>query len=229
MSAEDSSFQYVRSGHIQTTHVETIAALRAYATECISCPLYRNATQTVFGEGPSDAEIMLVGEQPGEQEDMVGLPFVGPAGKLLDRALDMASMNRDEIYLTNAVKHFKWKRAGSRKLHQTPTPAEVRACYPWLASEIRLIQPLVIVCLGATATRAVLRRRVTLKELGDTSVIGPHGGRIFSTYHPSAILRLPDPHKREIALESLVRTLSTARASTLHIRPSFDHPEHPSS
>jgi DNA polymerase len=169
MDTEDSSFQHIRSRRTQTTDIETIESLKEYATECTSCPLYRNATQTVFGEGPSDAEIMLVGEQPGEQEDMVGLPFVGPAGKLLDRALHMARMNREEIYLTNAVKHFKWKRAGTRRLHQTPTSEEIQACYPWLAAEIRLVQPLVIVCLGATATRYTCYRTARRTNFLDVS------------------------------------------------------------
>jgi uracil-DNA glycosylase family protein len=227
MPADDSAFQFTSGGRVQTADIQTLEELANSTTECISCPLYQNATQTVFGDGPADAEIMLVGEQPGEQEDTAGIPCVGPAGRLLDRALEMAGLDRREIYLTNAVKHFKFKQRATRKVLQTPSAGEVQACYAWLAAEIRLIQPLVIVCLGATATRAILRRRVTLKELGNTSVIGPHGGRIFSTYHPAAILRIPNQQKSAVALGSLVRTLTSARASTAHIRPSYDYREHP--
>ncbi len=228
MSTNSSTPQNTRGGQIDTTETPTLEALSDAAAECISCPLYQNATQTVFGTGPVDAEMMIVGEQPGEYEDREGLPFIGPAGRLLDKALARAGLDRDDVYLTNAVKHFKWRASGAKRIHQTPTIGEVTACLPWLAAEIRLIQPLVIVCLGVTATRAILRRRVSLKELGTGPIFGPHGGRTFFTLHPSAILRIPDHRRREAALESLVKTLVTARASTLPVQPSPIHPEHPS-
>jgi uracil-DNA glycosylase family protein len=219
MPTDRSLPQSTRRGPIDTTEISSIDALSTYAADCISCPLYRNATQTVFGVGPNDAEMMIIGEQPGEREDREGVPFFGPAGQLLDRAFERASIDRDDVYLTNAVKHFKWRASGTKRIHETPSVREVDACYPWLAAEIRLIQPLIVVCLGATATRAVLRRRVTLKELGAKPAIGPHGGRTFSTLHPSAILRMREQHERENALESLVKTLVTAKAWTLQVKP----------
>lgn len=166
-------------------------ALRNAAAGCRGCDLYRNATATVFGEGPPGARFLLVGEQPGDQEDRQGAPFVGPAGRVLDRALAEAGIKRDEVYVTNAVKHFSFTLRGKRRIHQKPTAAEIDACRPWLTAELAVVEPEVVVVLGATAARSVLGPafRVT-KERG---VPVPLGGRLaVATIHPSAVLRAPD-------------------------------------
>lgn len=166
-------------------------ALRDAAAGCRGCDLYRNATSTVFGEGPPGARFLLVGEQPGDQEDRQGAPFVGPAGRVLDRALAEAGIERDEVYVTNAVKHFSFTLRGKRRIHQKPTAAEIDACRPWLTAELAVVEPEVVVVLGATAARSVLGPafRVT-KERG---VPVPLGGRLaVATLHPSAVLRAPD-------------------------------------
>ncbi|MFI7440916.1 UdgX family uracil-DNA binding protein [Nonomuraea indica] len=166
-------------------------ALRDAAAGCRGCDLYRNATATVFGEGPPGARFLLVGEQPGDQEDRQGAPFVGPAGRVLDRALAEAGIKRDEVYVTNAVKHFSFTLRGKRRIHQKPTAAEIDACRPWLTAELAVVEPEVVVVLGATAARSVLGPafRVT-KERG---VPVPLGGRLaVATIHPSAVLRAPD-------------------------------------
>src|SRR6266498_154265 len=138
--------------------------LREAAAECTACPLYKNATQTVFGEGPERALIMFVGEQPGDAEDLAGHPFVGPAGKLLDRALQEAGIDRAAVYVTNVVKHFKWEPRGKRRIHKKPNAAEIGACHPWLDAEIRIVKPRAIVCLGATAAQALLGRTFKVTE-----------------------------------------------------------------
>ena len=167
-----------------------IASLRRAALACRGCDLYRNATQTVFGEGPASATVVLIGEQPGDQEDQTGHPFVGPAGKLLERALTDAGIDRKRVYITNAVKHFKWIARGKRRLHQKPREGEIDACNPWLAAEISSVKPRAIVCMGVTATRAAFGRPVRLKDfrgrIGATT-LSPHP---LVTIHPSAILRL---------------------------------------
>lgn len=163
-------------------------ALRSAAADCRGCDLYRNATQTVFGDGDPDASVMLVGEQPGDQEDLVGEPFVGPAGMLLDRALVDAGIDRTRTYVTNAVKHFKWEARGRRRLHKKPSSREVSACRPWLEAEIQRVHPTLVLCLGATAAQALLGPdfRVT-RQRGQ--VFEGHGTRITATVHPSSILR----------------------------------------
>jgi DNA polymerase len=155
---------------------------------------------------------MLVGEQPGDREDVAGKPFVGPAGRLLDGALHDAELDRDDVYLTNAVKHFKWIARGKRRLHQKPSASEIAACPPWLDGEMRLVRAHVIVCLGVTAAQSVLQRKVTLKELGSRPIPGPYGSVVLVTPHPSAILRLPEDAERHEALRRLVKTLREARA-----------------
>lgn len=169
----------------------TIGALRASAAGCTACDLYRQATQTVFGEGPETARLMLVGEVPGDQEDRQGRPFVGPAGQLLDRCLAAAGIDRAEAYLTNAVKHFKWEPRGKRRIHVKPNAREIRACRPWLEAEIAAIAPEVLVCLGATAAQALLGAdfRVT-RDRGRflQSALAPY---VTATVHPSALLRAP--------------------------------------
>ena len=181
--------------------------LRERARHCKACDLYKNATQTVFGEGADHPRIMFIGEIPGDQEDLQGHPFVGPAGKLLDRALDEAGVDRSKTYITNAVKHFSWEPRGKRRIHKKPTSAEIAACRPWLDSEIALLKPEVIVCLGATAAQTLLGRdfRVTQRrgELMD-SPLAPH---IMATVHPSSILRAPDDETRETEMRRFIADL----------------------
>jgi DNA polymerase len=178
----------------------TLAALRKAAAGCAACPLYAKATQTVFGEGSDEAPLMLVGEQPGDREDLEGRPFVGPAGALLDRCLGEVGIDRRKAYVTNAVKHFKWTPRGKRRIHGKPNMGEIRACRPWLEAEIRLVKPRVLVCLGATAAQALLgpEFRVT-RERGRflQSALAPY---VLATVHPSALLRATDEmREQEIA------------------------------
>jgi DNA polymerase len=172
---------------------ETVDQLRALAEGCRACGLWRRATQTVFGDGPSSARLLVVGEQPGNSEDLEGAPFVGPAGRLLDRALVAAGIDRETVYVTNVVKHFKWRRApsGKRRIHDKPARGEVEACRPWLEAEVARIRPMLIVCLGATAAQALLGRsfRVT-QEHG--KILESDLGPTLATIHPSAILRAGD-------------------------------------
>jgi uracil-DNA glycosylase len=188
----------------------SIDALRELARGCRACHLWQRATQTVFGDGSPSARLMMVGEQPGNSEDLEGAPFVGPAGRLLDRALVEAGIERDEVYVTNVVKHFKWRRApsGKRRIHEKPDRAEVEACYPWLEAEVGRIRPELVVCLGATAAQAVLGStfRVT-KDHG--KVIDSPLGPALGTVHPSAILRAPDD-RRDVLMDQLVTDLRAA-------------------
>ena len=188
----------------------TIAALREEAAQCTRCHLYKWATQTVFGAGPSDARIMMVGEQPGDQEDLAGEPFVGPAGKLLDRALVEAGIDRSEVYVTNAVKHFKFEPRGKRRIHKKPERPEIEACKWWLEREIAVTRPELIVALGGTAGQALLGRAVkVLSERGRVSE-DPRGFRVLLTVHPSMILRLPDTAAKEREFAALVADLKQA-------------------
>ena len=189
-----------------------LAHLRQAASGCQGCSLYRNATQTVFGEGPAGAKVLLVGEQPGDQEDMTGQPFVGPAGRLLERSLADAGFERGEGYLTNAVKHFKWEWRGRRRLHRRPSASEVRACRPWLEAEVAAVRPSLLVCLGVTATTAVLGRAVRLKDLRASFAASPFAIDAFITIHPSALLRLPSEQDRVDEYWRLVSDLELARA-----------------
>jgi uracil-DNA glycosylase family protein len=176
----------------------SLAALRRQARDCTACPLYRAATQTVFGEGPARARLVLVGEQPGDQEDHAGYPFIGPAGLLLDRALAEAGLDRAAAYVTNAVKHFKFVREGRRRLHQKPGSREIAACRPWLEAELALLQPAVVVALGATAAQTLMGP--TFRVLRDRGhrFATPAGLALVATVHPSAILRAPpDRHDAE--------------------------------
>ena len=185
----------------------TIAGLREAAAECTACPLYRNATQTVFGEGPERAVVMLVGEQPGDAEDIAGHPFVGPAGKLLDRCLAEAGIDRSRAYVTNAVKHFKWVPRGTRRIHSKPSAIEIEACFPWLEAEIAAVAPRVIVALGATAAQALFGRafRVT-RDRGRLvpSNLAPYA---LATVHPSALLRAPDEETRHREIRRFIEDL----------------------
>jgi DNA polymerase len=186
--------------------------VRDAARGCEGCDLFANATQTVFGEGPRSARMMLVGEQPGDEEDREGAPFVGPAGRILDRALDAAGVPRGRVYLTNAVKHFAWEPRGKRRIHRKPRISEMRACWPWLQKELDLVRPRVIVCLGATATQALLGTKVTLKTVQGKVVPTPFGADLVATLHPAAVLRAPDPGARAAVYETLVEDLRRAAA-----------------
>lgn len=185
----------------------TIAALQAAAAKCTACHLYRNATQTVFGEGPEAASVMLVGEQPGDAEDRAGHPFVGPAGKLLDRCLVEAGIDRTRTYVTNVVKHFKWVPRGPRRIHSKPGSVEIEACFPWLEAEIGAVRPRAIVALGATAAQALFGKsfRVTRdRSRFVQSALAPYA---LATVHPSALLRAPDEETRHREIRRFVEDL----------------------
>jgi uracil-DNA glycosylase len=170
----------------------TLDALREAAEVCHGCDLWRNATQTVFGEGPADAELMFVGEQPGDQEDKLGQPFVGPAGRIFDTALEEVGIDRSRVYVTNAVKHFKWEPRGKRRIHQKPNAAELAACRPWLDAELSVLKPRGLVCLGATAAQALLGRTFRVTKQRGTPIDSPLADVVVATIHPSAILRARD-------------------------------------
>jgi uracil-DNA glycosylase len=186
---------------------KSLKQLREDARACQDCPLWANATQTVFGAGDPHARVMLVGEQPGDEEDKKGLPFVGPAGRLLDRALDAAGVDREHLYVTNAVKHFKWQLRGKRRLHKTPAQREIDACHQWLEREIEAVRPQVIVALGATAARAVISKDFKVSLERGQFVESPLAPYVFATFHPSALLRLKDEAEKEAAFEQLVHDL----------------------
>ena len=181
--------------------------LKAAAAACHACDLYKTGTQTVFGDGAAHAKVMFVGEQPGDREDIEGKPFVGPAGRLLDDALRAAGIDRTEVYITNAVKHFKWKPQGKRRLHQKPNAAEIDACRPWLDAEIAAVKPQILVCLGATAAQALLGRdfRVTVQR--GQFIERPGLPLMMATVHPSSILRAPDDESRELEMQAFVADL----------------------
>ena len=186
---------------------KSLKAFRDAAASCKACDLWKRGTQTVFGEGPRHAEVLFVGEQPGNEEDLQGKPFVGPAGRLLDDALEEAGIDRSQIYLTNVVKHFKWEPRGKRRIHKKPNAQEISACRPWLEAEIAMIKPKVIVALGATAAQALLgpQFRVT-KERGKfiESELAPY---VMATVHPSSILRAPDDETRHLEKRRFVDDL----------------------
>jgi len=187
-------------------------ALRDEAAGCTRCPLYKDATQTVFGEGPVTATMMLVGEQPGDQEDLAGQPFVGPAGQMLDRALDEAGVDRAATYVTNAVKHFKFERRGKRRIHSKPNAGEITACRWWYEHETSLIAPRVTVAMGATAARSVFNRPITIsRERGRAHEL-PSGGVGWVTVHPSFLLRMPDRTRAEEEYARFVDDLKGAKA-----------------
>jgi uracil-DNA glycosylase family protein len=191
----------------------SIRKLSAAAHECTGCDLYKNATQVVFGAGPQKARVMFVGEQPGDQEDRQGQPFVGPAGALLDKALEDAGIPRDEVYVTNAVKHFSWEPRGKRRIHKKPRASEIKACRPWLEAELRAVKPVVLVCLGATAAQAVLGSQFKLTQHRGTMQTSPMAAQVLATIHPSAVLRAPDSEGRREAYESLVEDLKVVASA----------------
>jgi uracil-DNA glycosylase family protein len=186
----------------------SLGALRGAAAECRGCHLHGPATQTVFGEGPRKARVMLVGEMPGDREDREGHPFVGPAGRELDEALADAGIDRDELYVTNVVKHFKFEERGKRRIHQTPKRWEVQACMPWLRAELAAVRPEVLVLLGATAGKALLGSGFKLGEARGTELNADLAPVVTATAHPSAILRMPDHDARERARAELRRDLA---------------------
>src|SRR6266508_2907995 len=185
----------------------TLERLRESAAGCRGCGLWRNATQTVFGEGTSHAEVIMVGEQPGDVEDRTGRPFAGPAGKLLDRALEEAGIDRREVYVTNAVKHFKWTRRGKIRLHKKPTAEEIRACRPWLDAELEVLKPKVVVCLGATAAQALLGKDFKVSQRRGEFVESPLAEHVVATVHPSSILRAPDDETRHAEIARFAEEL----------------------
>lgn len=189
-----------------------LARLRQAAASCRACDLWRDATQTVFGAGAAHARIMLVGEQPGDHEDRAGEPFVGPAGRLLDTALRQAGIDRSQAYLTNAVKHFRWVRRGKRRLHEKPNAQQVRACRPWLETEIEVVGPRLIVLLGATAAQSVMGPAFRVSRQRGVVMPSSFGIPVVATVHPSSILRATDDASREVAMASFVADMRVAAA-----------------
>lgn len=177
------------------------------AAACHACPLWKRGTQTVFGGGSTRAKVILIGEQPGNDEDLAGKPFVGPAGRLLDQALQEAGIDRNQAYVTNVVKHFKWEPKGKRRIHKKPNAREIAACRPWLDAELALIKPEVIVCLGATAAQALLGPRFRVSQQHGVFVQSPLAPRVLATVHPSSILRAPDEETRHAARRQFVADL----------------------
>jgi DNA polymerase len=196
----------------ETPGPRALAELREAAAGCQACDLWKSGTQTVFGEGRPKSEVMLVGEQPGDREDIEGRPFVGPAGKLLDQALERAGIERDNVYITNVVKHFKWKPRGKRRIHQKPNAEEIGACRPWLDAELDAVKPRVIVCLGATAAQALLGRTFRVTRQRGQFVESPLAPLVTATVHPSSILRVEDDAERQEAMDELVKDLEKVAA-----------------
>jgi DNA polymerase len=181
--------------------------LRADAADCKACDLWKTGTQTVFGEGSGQAEVMMVGEQPGDREDIEGSPFVGPAGRVLDQGLEQVGIDRDLVYMTNVVKHFKWRPRGKRRIHQKPNAEEIKACRPWLDAELETVRPRVLVCLGSTAAQALLGRQFRVTRERGRFVESSLAERVIATVHPSSILRARDDAEREQAMADFVADL----------------------
>lgn len=188
-------------------HRPTLEKLRAAAAGCTACPLWKTGTQTVFGDGSKQAKVIFIGEQPGNDEDLAGKPFVGPAGKLLDRALVEAGIDRDEVYVTNAVKHFKWEPKGKRRIHKKPNAREIAACRPWLDAELDLLKPKVVVCLGATAAQALLGKDFRVSVQRGQFIESNLAEHVTATVHPSSILRAPDDENRRAEMKRFVDDL----------------------
>ena len=200
-----------RSASSFIPHHLSLAQLRKSAADCTGCNLYKHATQTVFGEGAAPASMMFVGEQPGDQEDLTGHPFVGPAGKILDKALVEAGIARRDVYVTNAVKHFKWEPLGKRRKHKKPSASEIAACRPWLQAEVQVVKPHVVVCLGVTAAQSVFGKAVRLNDMRSRPWSTLLAATTFVTVHPSAILRHPDKEEREREYRRFVEDLRRIR------------------
>jgi uracil-DNA glycosylase len=197
---------------VQIPSQPTVAALREAAARCTGCHLYRDATQTVFGEGPDRASVMLVGEQPGDAEDLAGHPFVGPAGKLLDRCLAEAGIDRKQTYVTNVVKHFKWVPRGPRRIHSKPGSVEIEACFPWLEAEIGVVKPRIVVALGATAAQALFGKKFRVTRDRGRPVPFALAPCALATVHPSALLRAPDEETRRREIERFIEDLRQVAA-----------------
>jgi len=197
---------------VQIPSQRSIAALRDAAAGCTECHLYRNATQTVFGEGPEGASVMLVGEQPGDTEDLAGHPFVGPAGKLLDRCLVAARIDRTQTYVTNVVKHFKWVPRGPRRIHSKPGAVEIEACFPWLEAEISVVKPRIVLALGATAAQALFGKHFRVTRDRGRLVPFALAPCALATVHPSALLRAPDEETRRREIERFIKDLRQVAA-----------------
>jgi len=193
------------------TETSSLTTLRKAALGCTACPLYRHATQTVFGEGPKRARLFFLGEQPGDQEDRRGKPFVGPAGQLLDRALAEAGIDRQEVYVTNAVKHFKWEPRGKRRIHQKPSARDIAACGPWFEAELRVVRPDVLVCLGSTAAQAIFGPSFRVTRERGKLLASELAARVVTTVHPSSLLRQPDEESRQREYRLFVADLRAAR------------------
>jgi DNA polymerase len=192
--------------------IETLQDAKAAAARCTACTIHHCATQTIFGEGPKSADLMLVGEQPGDQEDLMGSPFIGPAGQLLDTALMNAGIDRHKIYVTNAVKHFKFKPRGKRRIHQNPTRDEIERCRNWLDLERQFVRPRVILALGRSALYALTGYKGSLKSIEGRSFQGTHGETILATFHPSFLLRLKDKRQRQAAIQKFVDDIAHAHS-----------------
>jgi len=188
----------------------TLDQIREIAAGCRACDLWKRGTQTVFGDGKPKAKVILVGEQPGNEEDLEGAPFVGPAGRLLDKALEEAGIDRGLAYVTNVVKHFKWEPRGKRRIHAKPNAAEITACLPWLQAEIQLIQPKLVVCLGATAAQALLGKKFRVTQQRGELIDAPFAAKAMATVHPSSILRAPDDAARRSEMEKFIDDLRHA-------------------
>jgi uracil-DNA glycosylase len=188
----------------------TLSSLRAAASKCKACDLWKTGTQTVFGQGPSNANIVFVGEQPGDREDRTGRPFVGPAGMLLDRALEAAGIDRSQVYLTNAVKHFKWEPRGKRRIHKKPRASEIEACKPWLEAELAVAKPQLVVCLGATAAQALLGKNFSVMKQRGELLESPLAPKVMATVHPSSLLRITDEKDRHLQMEGFIQDLRKA-------------------
>jgi DNA polymerase len=217
MHADEPSLFAAHDASDAPAHAEgSLSAMRRAAADCTRCPLYRDATQTVFGEGPRDAPVVFVGEQPGDQEDLAGKPFVGPAGQLFDRALADAGLDRSRAYVTNAVKHFKHEQRGKRRIHKKPNAGEVRACRWWLEGELAAIGPDLVVALGATAAQALALRAVSVTKVRGPFAFPGHAG--FVTVHPSFLLRLPDAQSKAREYRAFVRDLKRIGETAPKIR-----------
>jgi len=200
----------------------SLKKLREAARECTACHLHKHATQTVFGEGPKTAAIMLVGEQPGDQEDLAGKPFVGPAGKIMDHALEDAGIDRRKVYVTNVVKHFKWEPRGKRRIHQKPNSREIAACRPWLEAELRVVKPTLLVCLGATAAQTIFGPSFRVTSERGKILSSKFASKVVATVHPSSLLRQPDEASREHEYARFVTDLRVARRAALEKQKTRD-------
>ena len=188
----------------------SLTTLREAAAHCTACPLYKHATQTVFGEGKKNASFMLVGEQPGDQEDLAGKPFVGPAGQILNRALEEAGIDRNAVYITNAVKHFKWEARGKRRIHQKPSSRDIAACRPWVEAELRIVRPKVLICLGSTAAQAIFGPAFRVTRERGKLLESELASRVVATVHPASLLRQPDEASRHREYSLFVNDLRAA-------------------